>query len=143
MPHIFNHEDMPTTKKRTMEWLFMIFLVINVVDPVVYYSVLFYGNWCSTKYDENPLETEQFWAWTYGFTHYMVGTLQVVSGIFLLVAVYLIRDFMVNQGMRNQVNYQSMTLHAFSFTLYNISVVAFYVSYFVYLKHLNNLAQQF
>ena len=46
---------------------------------------------------------------------------------------------MVEQGMRNQVNYTSMSVHAFSFTLYNISVIVFYYSYFRYLQRLADL----
>jgi hypothetical protein len=62
----------------------------------------------------------------------MVGLLQIVSGIILLVAVYKVRSFLVKVGMANQVNYTSMTIHAVSFGLYNVSVVVFYYAFFSY-----------
>lgn len=138
MPFIFTREEMPERKRECMKWLFYVMFGLNIFDPLVYYLILFYGNWVSVETTVSPLN-QPGWDFTYQFTHYMVGGLQVASGFFLLVAVYMIRKFLVEQGMKNQVNYHSMSLHAFSFTLYNASVIAFYVSYYIYFKRLTAL----
>jgi len=62
----------------------------------------------------------------------MIGSLQLVSGIFLLIAVFKIRSFLVNSGMKNAMDQKSMTVHAVSFILYSFAVVILYVIYFVY-----------
>jgi len=108
----------------------------------VYYLILFYINWANQATGTNPSETNMFWLWTYTISHYSVGALQLVSGVFLLVAVYLIRRFLVDTGMGNHVNYQSMTLHAVSFTLYNVSVVCLYLSYFYYVRDAVNVTKE-
>jgi threonine/homoserine/homoserine lactone efflux protein len=58
--------------------------------------------------------------------------MQLLSGIYLLVAVNKIRSFLVARGMGNQVNYRAMYLHGISFTLYNLTIIVFYTFYFLY-----------
>jgi hypothetical protein len=45
-------------------------------------------NWESVTIDKNPAQTSVFWLFFYSFTHYSVGMLQLISGMFLLVAVF-------------------------------------------------------
>lgn len=109
-----------------------IFLQVNIWMPLVYYLVLLYNNWESTVAHYTPSEANDFWFFVYTFSHYSVGTLQLISGIFLAVAVFEISRFLVNKGMRSQMNYKSLIVNSLSFTLYNISVIGLYVPYLVY-----------
>jgi len=113
--------------------LYWVLFAANIVASIGYNFVLLYVNWVFVKENYEPLYNP-FWFWAYTITHYSVGALQLVSGIYLLVAVYLIRKFLVDQGMRNQVDYQSMTIHAVSFSLYNFAIIVLYVGYFIYLQ---------
>jgi hypothetical protein len=58
--------------------------------------------------------------------------MQLVSGIYLLIAVNKIRSFLVNRGMGNQVNYKAMYLHGISFSLYNLSIIVLYAVYAIF-----------
>lgn len=46
--------------------------------------------------------------------------------------MYIIRSFLMNQGLAEQVNYKAMTIHSVSFSLYNIAVCVYYAELFVY-----------
>jgi uncharacterized membrane protein YqjE len=59
--------------------------------------------------------------------------MQLISGIFLLIAVNKIRSFLIEQGMQKQVNYQAMYLHGISFSLYNLSIILLYTFYTLWL----------
>ena len=88
MPFIFKQEEMPEQRRVSLELLNKIFYHLNIWMVLIYYIVLFYMNWESVTIDKNPAQTSVFWLFFYSFTHYSVGMLQLISGMFLLVAVF-------------------------------------------------------
>ena len=55
MPFIFTREEMPSEKRSSMEVLFFTIFLLNVVDPLIYYCVLFYGNYTNIKTGISPI----------------------------------------------------------------------------------------
>ena len=77
-------------------------MVANILVPLVYNFVLIYINVESIRTGTSPAdEIGSFMYWAYNVSHDLVGVLQLVSGIFLLVAVSKIRSFLLKAGMRN------------------------------------------
>jgi hypothetical protein len=64
MPFIFTREELPERKRECMKWLFYIMSGVNIFDPLVYYLILFYGNWVSVKTTVSPLN-QPGWDFTY------------------------------------------------------------------------------
>ena len=89
-----------------MEWLYFILLWANIIGPIVESIVLEYCNWTEKATGKNLISDETpFWFWAFTLTRYSTGFLQLVSGIFLLVAVAKIRSFLVSSGLSEQCNY--------------------------------------
>lgn len=82
--------------------------VANIAMPLMDVSLVYYGNYevVHTANEVAPINRGGFWFWPYLFSRFSVGALQLVSGIFLLIAVFIIRKFLVSNGMRNHVNYK-------------------------------------
>lgn len=58
--------------------------------------------------------------------------MQLVSAIMLIVALFLIRRFLVANGLGDDLNDNSMFLHGLSFSLYTISILIYYGFYWTY-----------
>jgi ribonucleotide reductase beta subunit family protein with ferritin-like domain len=64
--------------------------------------------------------------------------MQLVSAIMLIVALFLIRRFLVANGLGDDLNDKSMFLHGLSFSLYIISILFYYGFYWTFTwKHTN------
>ena len=137
MPYIFARQEMPESHQKNLALFNKIILAINIFFVLSYDILQFTINFMLTEHTDLDMTTKSalFYAWL--STHYGVGLMQLVSGIYLLVAVNKIRTFLVNQGMSKQVNYKAMTVHAVSFSLYNISIIVFYIFYYQYLTESN------
>jgi hypothetical protein len=107
MQYIFKQVPMPARRFRNLVMLNRTLFVANIAVPVIYSAILCYGNYTvvHTQPPISPIGKGGAWFWPYMISRYSVGTLQLVSGVFLLVAVFMIRRFLVLQGFRNQVNY--------------------------------------
>lgn len=132
MDYVFQRDEMPTENKKRWNQIYWAVMILNIVDIFAYDGILLYVNITEIHCACDPLGSSVLLFWAYTVSRYMVGLLQIVSGIILLVAVYKVRSFLVKVGMANQVNYTSMTIHAVSFGLYNVSVVVFYYAFFSY-----------
>lgn len=134
MQYIFKQIHMPPKRERNLRWLNQSLSLANLAVPAVYTAILGYGNLrvVQTVGVVAPISKDGDLFWPYMASRYSVGTLQLVSGVFLLVAVFMISRFLVQQGLRNQVNYKQMILHSVSFSLYNLSIIGFYVAYYAF-----------
>jgi hypothetical protein len=135
MEYIFMQKEMPRNRKDRLELMNKILYALNIGVIVAYYFTLLTGNIVATKTDNetNLLEiTHPWWFWTYLTTRYSTGILQLVSGVFLLAAVFLIRHFLVEQGLKDQCNHKAMIIHSVSFSLYNLAIIIYYVFFFVF-----------
>lgn len=66
---------------------------------------------------------------------YSVGFMQLVSAIMLIVALILIRRFLVANGLGDDINDKSMFLHGLSFIMYTFSIIVYYGFYYTYIWH--------
>lgn len=132
MPFIYDQAEQPESQVKRLKLLNTLMLAINIFVPIVYSLVLIYINIVEVRDGASPISTSVLVFWTYTVSHDMVGVLQLVSGIFLLVAVFKIRSFLLGAGMRTQVDYKTMTVHAASFILYSLTIILLYAIYFVY-----------
>lgn len=104
-------------------------MALNIVTPILYNVILWFDNFYSIF--RNAVMFENIgWLDVYLTLRFSVGSEQLVSGTFLLIAVFMIRKFLVDHGMSHKINYGAMTLHGVSFSIYNLSIIFFY--YFFY-----------
>jgi hypothetical protein len=68
--------------------------------------------------------------------------MQLVSGVVLVVSIFMIRQFLVAHGLADEVNDKAMFLHGLSFSLYIVSVVAYDYYYYVYIYFSREDAQR-
>lgn len=111
--------------------------MLNVASPFVEGAVLWTVNWYDVTNEVDLLE-RNFWFRTFLVTRYVTGTLQLVSGIFLLIAVYKIRRFILTSHMANKMDHKSMSVHAVSFSAYNLAIVTYYAALFVFINALRH-----
>jgi small-conductance mechanosensitive channel len=64
--------------------------------------------------------------YAYLCTKYTIGFEQLLSGILLILAVVLIRKFLIEHGMESQVNYKKLGYQVLLYLFYCISIVIFY-----------------
>lgn len=108
-------------------------MALNVLAPLIYATLTLTNNlkWCN-----RGIETGlpgSIGGRSYIASRYSIGFLQLVSGIVLIIAIIIIRRFLLkDRRLERVINYQSMTIHGLSFTLFIISVVIFYYFYFLY-----------
>ena len=131
MEYIFMQKELPEVRKKRLSLLNNIVLAANYIDIIVYYAILCYSNYLAVPVDKAIFD-EKGWFWSYIIARYAVGGLQLLSGIFLLISVFVIRSFLVEQGLKDQVNHQAMIIHSVSFSLYNLAIVVYYAFYFNY-----------
>lgn len=91
----------------------------------------------------SPIDDGGALFWFYILSRYSVGLLQLISGIFLLAAVFLIRSFLIEQGLKDQVNHKAMMIHSVSFSLYNLAIAVYYVVYFFFEANQNASTWQY
>lgn len=115
--------------------LFWSVLGVNIFSPVLQSIQLYMGNMYSFEHNGQGTPTPWFDEF-YLVTKYTIGSEQLVSGIFVVVAVVLIRKFLKGSGMSGQVNYHKLGAQALLFLVYSISIVIFY--YFIALQVLND-----
>jgi uncharacterized membrane protein YbhN (UPF0104 family) len=63
-----------------------------------------------------------------------VGILQLISAVFLISALFIIRKFLVANGVGENLNERALFLHIGSFVLYIGSVIVFDFYYWVYIS---------
>ena len=108
MQYVFKQVQMPQNSQKNMALLNRLLLTANIAMPAMYAGILYYGNYkvVSTDRVVGPINQGGEWFWPYMFSRFSVGALQLVSGIFLLISVNIIRRFLVGSGMRDHVNYK-------------------------------------
>jgi hypothetical protein len=139
MQYIFEQTSMPKDKKQRLNFLNKCMFAANCLTPLAYNFILWYTNFVSTRdtindpcSTFNPLNDELRWMIPYFITRYSVGILQLVSGIFLLISVYIIRRFLLEHGLGSQTNHKNMIIHSLSFTLYNLAIIIYYIFFTIY-----------
>ena len=62
----------------------------------------------------------------------MIGVLLIISGMYLIIGIIRIRNFLENHTTDDAMNTKTMLLHACAFGLYLIGTIAYYLSYMLY-----------
>lgn len=97
IPYIFNQAIMPESVERRNKVLFWSVLVACIASPVLYASLLAYGNIGS--YYNSP--RGNWFTLAYLTIKYTIGGEQLISGIFAIVAILMIRKFLIANGMES------------------------------------------
>lgn len=105
-------------------------LFMNIASPTIYGSLLAYGNLYFYNHPNADSVSRNF---TIAFlsSKYSIGLEQLISGVFVIVAVLIIRKFLIENALENQVNYQKLAAHGITFAFYIISIVVFYYFYYI------------
>lgn len=124
MPYIFEQKPLPKTIERNCSILNISVLGINIFSSMMQGIGLVIIN---LKIVNNNVS--KGWLDTYVVFRFSVGIEQLISGIFLIAAVIMMRRILITRGLKEEVNYQAMILHGVCFMLYNLSIIAFYYYY--------------
>jgi hypothetical protein len=127
---MFVQKEVPLETEIRKARLFWVVLGINVIFILGYDVTVFVDNEIAFK---TGADISLAGLIEYIALKYSVGVLQFVSGVFLIVAIIMIRRFLVANGLGEAVNDASMFLHGISYTLYLMSILFFYYYYYVFL----------
>jgi len=117
--------------------MYVTLLILNGLAPLCALGLHEYANWLYSCCGIDILASKSRLI-MYSAFRYSVGFFQLVSGIFLLIAVAKIRSFLVESGLTHACNYKSMSLHAVSFSLYSLAIVVYYAALFLLNLSYNN-----
>lgn len=87
MPYLFNLEQMPPQKENRLHKLYFVLLWLNILVPAIELGTHEYCNFKYSMTTLDPRDESMFWQKMWMGTRYTKGLLQVISGIFLLIAV--------------------------------------------------------
>ena len=96
MPYIFKEIDIPEETERKKSLLFWGMAAINEIFIFIYCLIVFIDNIKLYKTEQNLSHSELY---KYIALKYSVGFWQLVSAVFLIVAIVMIRKFLVTNGL--------------------------------------------
>jgi hypothetical protein len=131
IPYIFSQTPVPKSSETRNKVLFWTVLAACILSPCLYASLLAYGNITSFYNPDQP--PEPWFTPTYLTVKYTIGLEQLVSGVFTIIAILLIRKFLNSNGMAGQVNHHKLFAHVFTFVMYCTSLIVFYYYLAVYM----------
>lgn len=130
MPYLFAQQELTESFKRNKLIAFWVGVAVNIFVIFMYCFAIYRDN-VDAHNGGTMSKAQEAWFLTW---KYSVGFCQLVSGIVLLVAICIIRNFLIKNGLGDEVNHTSMILHAVSFSLYLLSIFFFYYYYYVFLE---------
>ena len=95
MPYIFEQKLLPKTIERNCSMLNISALALNIFSSFMQAITLVIFNLKILNGNESPA-----WLNTYVVFRFSIGIEQLISGIFLIAAVILIRRILINKGLR-------------------------------------------
>jgi hypothetical protein len=125
----------PANQIRNARIFYVCLLALNIFFPVLEGITVVWYNTILMKTKEKPdtmLVTVSALGAKYGN-----ALVQLISGTLLIVAVLLIRGFLIKSGT-DQVNVRMLVLHSLSFGIYMLSIIAYYTFYTIYLFHIES-----
>jgi hypothetical protein len=96
MPYIFKEIDIPEETERKKSLLFWGMAAINEIFIFIYCLIVFIDQIKLYKSEQNLSHSELY---KYIALKYSVGFWQLVSAVFLIVAIVMIRKFLVTNGL--------------------------------------------
>lgn len=130
MPLVIKRCVVPLSTQKYYTRLKQVILVLNILTPIAGAIFLFLDNYFyyTKKHPNKPYA----WAYTYSMT--INVTLQVLSGMFILYAVYKIGRTIRKRGLKTkEVNQWNLALHATAFTLYMLALIVDLIYFFNYM----------
>lgn len=116
-------------------------MVLNVLAPVANGASVLIYNLCDIKFESPNQQTDKycrFWSIFQFVALYLVGLLQLISGVYLGYAIHKIKQHLVLNGGRQMINVVMLVVHLATFGLYMLSIIVYYVFYtFHYLDYSN------
>lgn len=91
---IFSQTPNPEETPFWLKALFWVMLVLNVVSPTIYGSLLAYGNLYFYNHPDADSVSRNFTIALLS-SKYTIGLEQLISGVFVVVAVLMIRKFLI------------------------------------------------
>ena len=130
MPLVMKQLRVPSSKQRCYLRLKWTLLGLNIAAPIVAGIFLFIDNFF--YYTKRHSQTPYAWAYTYSMT--VNAAFQIISGLFILYAVYKIGHTMRNKGLKaKDVDSKNLALHAAAFVIYMLALVVDVVFFFNYM----------
>lgn len=139
MPYIFKKETVSEKTEKCKNTIFWVVTALNFLSVIGYAIIVYADNNYTLKTGENLSPARQQ---LYLGMKFSVGGMQLVSGVVLVVSIFMIRQFLVAHGLADEVNDKAMFLHGLSFSLYIASVVAYDYYYYVYIYFSREDAQR-
>lgn len=130
MPLVMKQHRVPSSKQRCYLRLKWTLLVLNIAAPIVAGVFLFIDNffYYTKRHSQSPFA----WAYTYSMT--VNAAFQIISGLFILYAVYQIGHTMRNKGLKaKDVDTRNLALHAAAFVIYMLALIVDVVFFFNYM----------
>ena len=128
IPYFFNSDTVPAKFMSRMNGIFNGILYCNFIAP-------FLRAFFQLMSDLNGLRnnsTAQFWLICYIIAMMWVGLMQLVSAIFLGLALNNIRRFHISHSSLNSISRLIITLHCVALILYLVSTVIYFAFTMVY-----------
>jgi len=127
MPFVVEEKQIPENMISNQDRVDVIVLVLNVLVPFLEASS---GTWYTLQvFGGNPSPSVALKV-TLDINTYLVGTLEIVSGLCLFYAVFYINKYVTDQG--SSIDKRALILHATSFGLYLVGVIVMDGYYFNY-----------
>lgn len=127
MPLVVEEKQIPENMISNQDRVDVIFQVLNVLVPFLEASS---GTWYTLQvFGGNPSPSVALKV-TLDINTYLVGTLEIVSGLCLFYAVFYINKYVTDQG--SSIDKRALILHATSFGLYLVGVIVMDCYYFNY-----------
>jgi hypothetical protein len=124
--------SVPEKKRKSLNVCYIFVFMLIIFSKAINSCTLVFINWSEKDTGKDILEESKFWFWTYFISRYSVGVIQVFVGLVLLVAVYKIRKQLIDFGRGTQIKQTQMIVHALSFILYDLSILVYYVSFYIF-----------
>ena len=125
MPFVIAKKQVPVNLIKRDEKADKVLSFVNIAVPIIEGVAFFLGDCFPT----NPLY------WTYISTKLAVVILQIVSAVFLGLAIFKIRKYIKDGGQTEQVNVVQLIKHFSAFGLYLVSslvLIVFYILYYIF-----------
>ena len=131
MPFVVLDREVPASLISRDRLIFWLVLGLNILAPLATSTTGFIANLEGGRTDQSAKN----WIIASIVTRYSVGLMQLVSGVFIGVAIYKIRAFIADGTQSSNLNVLILVLHSITFGLYIVSVVVYYVFYTIYYLH--------
>lgn len=121
MPFAIQGAPMLARMIRVDNYIYYIFLSLNILLPLL---AAVFSTIANSIFFTNPIDGKNgFEVRVLQYLNFMISLLGVISGVFLLHAIFRIRKFIKKGIQTKQINDLAMTVHILAYSLYMLSIL--------------------